>query len=245
MKHRARWVSLAGLGLLISALVLVPSLQPASAQTLSALKLTVIPSGNLLDILGNLVQRFLLIIGIVAFLYLVWAGFNYVTAGGDDSKVKASRSTILNVTLGILLIAVSYVLIQYLISQTSSLGDASQNPSAAPTVSSGAGNLDGNTNGASPASNSNTGTGSGTPSTTPSPWDGTIPSNNPSSGGGSTSTGPGSTNTNTDSCPDSTQNADGSCSDVNFPTTGGGSGATDSCPDSTQNADGTCSDANF
>ncbi len=107
----------------------------AFAQDLNALKLTVIPSGDLIPLLSRLLQRVLLVIGIIAFFYLLYAGFMYVTAGGDAAKTKASMSTIVNVVIGIVIIAVSYILLTFVIAQTNSVGGRGGTASPTPRAS--------------------------------------------------------------------------------------------------------------
>src|SRR3989338_1473215 len=65
------------------------------------LQLNVIRGSNLFDTLNRILGSVLLILGVLAFLYLIYAGFNYLTAGGDPAKPTASLSTIVNVVIGI------------------------------------------------------------------------------------------------------------------------------------------------
>lgn len=52
-----------------------------------------------------------LIIGSLAVIYLVVAGIQYITAGGNPEKAKKAHQRLINVFLGVLLLAISYVLI--------------------------------------------------------------------------------------------------------------------------------------
>lgn len=94
----------------------------ALAQDLNALQLPVIPSGDLTTVLGRVLQSILGVIGVIAFFYLLYAGFTYATAGGDPAKTKAAMGSIVNVAIGIIIIALSYVLLRYLIRETSEAG---------------------------------------------------------------------------------------------------------------------------
>lgn len=126
-------VPVAIVAVLAGAFLLAPDLALAQPN-LNNLKVNVIESGNLLTLVGRLIQQFLLIIGILAFLYLLWAGFNYVTAGGDDGKVKQARQTIVNVVIGIIIITFSYVLVLFVIQFFSSSTVPTPAPTAEPTT---------------------------------------------------------------------------------------------------------------
>ncbi len=74
----------------------------------------IITSGNLFTALGNLVSTVLLWAGILAFFYVLYGGFIYVTAGPDQSKADGGRKAIVNAVIGIIIIALSYVFVQYI-----------------------------------------------------------------------------------------------------------------------------------
>lgn len=50
---------------------------------------------------------------VLAIIYLIWAGIQYITAGTDDEKAKKARSGIYNAIIGIVIIVLSYAIIQY------------------------------------------------------------------------------------------------------------------------------------
>lgn len=110
--------------ILVVGLALLPS--EASAQMFGNLKLHIIQTGSAETVIWNLLQKILYVLGIVAFFYLIWAGFNYMTAGGDEGKVKIARQTIINVVFGIILIAISQALVLFVISQTKEADTSNQ-----------------------------------------------------------------------------------------------------------------------
>lgn len=63
----------------------------------------------------DVVSYLLMFLGIVGVLYIIYAGFNVLTAGGDDDKLKKAKSTILHVTIGLLLIFLAYSIVQFVI----------------------------------------------------------------------------------------------------------------------------------
>lgn len=62
---------------------------------------------------GTIVGLILTIAAIVAFIFLLMAGFQYITAGGDTAKADTARKGIVNALVGILIILVSYVILRY------------------------------------------------------------------------------------------------------------------------------------
>lgn len=97
---------------------------PASAQNCSLDKGTQIVSGNINDIEKNrkfsvyiqdVIAYLLIFLGIVGVIYIIYAGFNILTAGGDEDKVKKSKSTILHVFIGLILIFLAFSIVKFVI----------------------------------------------------------------------------------------------------------------------------------
>lgn len=63
-------------------------------------------------ILGKFVPLFFTLSGLILFVYLIWAGFSYLTSGGDPQKVEGARGHITNALIGFIIIFVSFWLIQ-------------------------------------------------------------------------------------------------------------------------------------
>lgn len=55
---------------------------------------------------------FLALVGVI---YILYAGFNVLTAGGNEDKVKKSKSTIFHVMIGLLLIFLAYSIVTFFI----------------------------------------------------------------------------------------------------------------------------------
>ncbi len=61
------------------------------------------------------VNLFLLVAGLVAFIYFLFGGFEYLTAGSDDTKAEAGRKRITNAIIGIIIIALSYAFLRFVL----------------------------------------------------------------------------------------------------------------------------------
>ena len=57
----------------------------------------------------------LLLVAVVAVLFLVFYGFQYITAGGDPEKAKKARSGIINAIIGIIVVALAFTIVHFAI----------------------------------------------------------------------------------------------------------------------------------
>lgn len=62
-------------------------------------------------LITNLINIAFIISILLAFFYLIWAGFDWITSGGDKSKIDSARQKIINVVIGLVVVAASYALL--------------------------------------------------------------------------------------------------------------------------------------
>lgn len=67
------------------------------------------------NFIGGVVKAMLGIVGALFFGLLVWAGLQWMTAGGSSDDVHAAQKTVYNAVIGIAIIALSYTLVSVLI----------------------------------------------------------------------------------------------------------------------------------
>ena len=65
------------------------------------------------QLLGRIIGIALTLAAVGAFFYLLFSGFQYITAGGDAAKATAARTGIVNALIGIVVILVDYVILKY------------------------------------------------------------------------------------------------------------------------------------
>ena len=70
----------------------------------------------LAEIIGNIVSGFLGLLGIVFFVYMVWAGYTWMTAQGDEKKVEKARDTIKNSIIDLALVLAAYGITRLVVS---------------------------------------------------------------------------------------------------------------------------------
>jgi hypothetical protein len=70
---------------------------------------------DLVGILQTIVNVFLAIVGIVAVIVIIIAGFRLVISGGDEDALRAARQQILYAVIGLLVIVLSVVIVNFVI----------------------------------------------------------------------------------------------------------------------------------
>lgn len=65
------------------------------------------------DIL-QLVQNFLGFVTLIAVLYVVYAGFQVLTAGGDEEKLKKGKAIIIQVVIGVTIMWLAYSIVTWI-----------------------------------------------------------------------------------------------------------------------------------
>ncbi|QQS59003.1 hypothetical protein IPN35_05465 [Candidatus Peregrinibacteria bacterium] len=79
----------------------------------------IIESDNLILVILGWVRFGLALLGTIAFVALVWAGFLYVTAfAGGEESTETAKKIIIWTAIGIILILISYAVVSVLITAT-------------------------------------------------------------------------------------------------------------------------------
>lgn len=73
---------------------------------------------SLQSIIAEIVKVFLGLLGIIFVVLLILAGFKYMTAGGDQDKIKEAVGQIRNAVIGLLIVAAAYSITQFITVQT-------------------------------------------------------------------------------------------------------------------------------
>lgn len=106
------------LGLMVGALALV-SFVPA-AQAAGLIDSSVVPDnlkgagggeGSLKALIVKIVNYFLGFLGLVAVIMIIYGGFTYVTAAGKQEAVDSAKKTILYALIGIVIILLSFAIV--------------------------------------------------------------------------------------------------------------------------------------
>jgi glucose uptake protein GlcU len=60
--------------------------------------------------IDTLVKVIIFVAGLAAFLFILWGAVSYILAGDDSSKTDAARKKITNAVVGLILVALVYVI---------------------------------------------------------------------------------------------------------------------------------------
>lgn len=73
-------------------------------------------SGNTADVvIQTWTTRLLMFLALAAVLYGLWGGFNILTAGWDDNKVKTGKTVLINAWIWLVVIFLVYSVVTWLI----------------------------------------------------------------------------------------------------------------------------------
>ena len=65
--------------------------------------------------LTSILSSIILIMGIVAVIFIIIGGVNYITSSGDSNKVKKAKDTILYSVIGLVICALAFVIVNFVI----------------------------------------------------------------------------------------------------------------------------------
>ena len=68
-------------------------------------------------IIFDLVKIVLALIGIILTVLIIYAGYLWLTAGGNEEQVKKAKATLLNTVIGLIVISVSYAAVTFVINK--------------------------------------------------------------------------------------------------------------------------------
>jgi hypothetical protein len=70
------------------------------------------------DLVKEIINILSVIVGIVAVIMIIIGGFRYITSGGSSEKVTAAKNTILYAIIGLVIVALSQVIVRFVLTKT-------------------------------------------------------------------------------------------------------------------------------
>jgi len=74
-------------------------------------------TGNLTQLIGDVISTALLLAGVVAVIYLIIGGYQYITSSGNAEQAQTGRTTVLNAIIGLIIIFAAYVITRFVLSR--------------------------------------------------------------------------------------------------------------------------------
>lgn len=101
-------------------------------------------------LIGNIIGTALSMIAVIFFILMVYGGFLWMTAHGNNDQVKKAQDTIIAAVIGIIIVLGSYAITNFVFSSVEGGNNAPNNPNApqaqqdpnAPVISCGEGSVD-------------------------------------------------------------------------------------------------------
>ncbi len=76
--------------------------------------------GQIEDLVKKGIDIFSVIVGIIAVVMIIVGGVKYITSGGASEKVTAAKNTILFAVIGLIIVALSQIIVRFVLSKTTS-----------------------------------------------------------------------------------------------------------------------------
>lgn len=70
---------------------------------------------SLTTIVRNVINIFSVIIGVVAVIMIMVAGFKYITANGDSGNITSAKNTLIYAIVGLILAGLAQVIVQFVL----------------------------------------------------------------------------------------------------------------------------------
>ena len=67
------------------------------------------------QIVGQIIHIFLTIVGVIAIILCIYAGFKWMTAGGSEEAVDAAKKTLVNGVIGLIIVFASYAITSFVL----------------------------------------------------------------------------------------------------------------------------------
>lgn len=72
-------------------------------------------SDSLVEIIGKAIGVILAFLGIILILYIIFAGWMWMSAGGDEAKVKKAKTMLQQAVIGMIIIFAAYAITTFVI----------------------------------------------------------------------------------------------------------------------------------
>lgn len=76
-------------------------------------------TNDISNTIRNAINLFSAIVGIIAVVVILIAGFQYISSAGDSGKVSTAKSTLTYAIVGLIIAALSQALVQFVLKKTS------------------------------------------------------------------------------------------------------------------------------
>ncbi|NTU69411.1 hypothetical protein HGB13_01085 [bacterium] len=94
---------------------LVLATSPISAKINGPVTPPGVPTDSLSDLIGKISNAILSIVAVLAILFLILAGFQYVTSAGNPDQITKAKNTALYAIIGIIVALVAWAVVKFVV----------------------------------------------------------------------------------------------------------------------------------
>jgi hypothetical protein len=70
---------------------------------------------------AKIVKLFSIVVGVISVVMIIFAGFKYVTSGGESSNVSGAKNTLVYAIVGLIIVALAQLIVRYVLNTASSV----------------------------------------------------------------------------------------------------------------------------
>jgi len=78
---------------------------------------------NFQNLLGQIINIFSIIVGVIAVIMIIVGGLRYITSGGESGKVSAAKTTIMYALIGLVVVALAQLIVHFVLSQSNNIAN--------------------------------------------------------------------------------------------------------------------------
>lgn len=79
------------------------------------------PTSGVSSIAKKIIDIFSLVVGVVSVFMIVYAGFRYITSGGDSGNTTGARNTLLYAIVGLIIVAIAQIIVRFVLHTASGI----------------------------------------------------------------------------------------------------------------------------
>ena len=80
-------------------------------------------SAGLSEIIGNIIQIVLSLLGLIAVVLIIAGGFQWMTSGGNEEKIKGAKKLMGSALVGLVIVILAYAIAAFVIGRLSGVTD--------------------------------------------------------------------------------------------------------------------------
>ncbi|MBU0648787.1 hypothetical protein KJ969_01610 [Patescibacteria group bacterium] len=117
MQKRARTILIIGFGLIffVSFLIFVNQAFAIDVGLAQVAEEIGLGGGDIRVVVARIIRSFLTLLGITAVVLILYGGFVWMTAGGDEEKVEKAKKILINAVIGLAIILTSFAITQFVL----------------------------------------------------------------------------------------------------------------------------------